>query len=162
MPSYEDYLGSVGIVGFPWPMVNYALADGSLVSISQNTALFSLYGTYYGGNGQTTFALPDLRGRVAVGQGQGEGLSVYELGEETGYETTTLTNANVPPHAHPVSLGGTGTSGLASAANGTSTTAGTSTVLTGIAGEGLPFSNLQPLLAVNYVVTMYGIFPEHQ
>ena len=162
MPSYEDYLGSVGIVGFPWPMVNYALADGSLVSISQNTALFSLYGTYYGGNGQTTFALPDLRGRVAVGQGQGAGLSMYDLGEETGSESTTLTNANVPPHAHPVSLGGTGTSGVAAVANGSSTSAGTAAVYTGAAGEGLPFSNLQPLLALNYVVTMNGIYPERQ
>src|SRR5689334_22706995 len=79
---------------------NWATCDGQILSISQNTALFSILGTTYGGNGQTTFALPDLRGRAPISSGQGPGLTNYSLGESLGSETTTLTISNLPAHNH--------------------------------------------------------------
>ena len=86
----DEFLGTIKLFGFNFAPKGWAFCQGQLMSISQNTALFSLLGTYYGGNGQTTFALPDLRSRVAVGQGQGPGLSQYDMGQQGGMETVTL------------------------------------------------------------------------
>src|SRR3977135_4488699 len=83
----------------------YLLCSGQLLAISQNTALFSLLGTTYGGNGTTNFALPDLRGRVPVGQGQGPGLSNYSLGQVDGVENFALTTGQMPVHTHAITLG---------------------------------------------------------
>lgn len=102
------FIGQIQTFGFSFAPRNYALAQGQILSIAQNTALFSLLGTTYGGNGQTTFAIPDLRGRVAVGQGQGPGLSANSLGQLSGTETTTLLTSNLPAHTHSLS-GVTGT-----------------------------------------------------
>ena len=159
MASYEPYLASIDNLGFNWAIRGWALCDGSYLAINQNTALFALLGTTYGGDGQRTFALPDLRGRVAIGQGMGPGLSQYEIGEQAGTETTTLTLGNLPAHAHPVSLNGTGTGYLAEVSStvGQSGTAAPAT--TGVAGANLPFSTVQPYLTLAPQIALYGVFP---
>jgi microcystin-dependent protein len=151
----------------------YAFCNGQIMSISQNTALFSLLGTTFGGNGTTTFSLPDLQGRVPVGQGQGPGLSNYVLGELAGTESVTLLSSQMPTHTHIVN---------ARAEVGTSTTPANNAVLAGssardklystgvpdatlapqtiaLAGNGLPHENRQPFLAVNFIIAIQGIFP---
>ncbi|RYD68414.1 MAG: phage tail protein [Sphingomonadales bacterium] len=107
------FIGQLLTVGFTFPPRGYAFCQGQIVAIAQNTALFSLLGTTYGGNGQTTFALPDLRGRVTLGQGQGPGLSPYTLGEVAGTETTTLISTQMPIHTHAL----TGVTGTLNAVN---------------------------------------------
>jgi microcystin-dependent protein len=103
----EEYLGTVKAFAFNFAPRGWAFCQGQLISISQNTALFSLLGTTYGGNGQSTFALPDLRGRTIVHPGTGPGLSPVELGEVSGTENVTLTLNNLPAHVHPL-VAGTG------------------------------------------------------
>src|SRR3954468_23228168 len=98
----EPFLGEIRMFGGNFAPRGWAFCNGQILSIAQNTALFSLLGTTYGGNGQTTFGLPDLRGRVAVSAGQGPGLSNYSLGELAGSESVTLTSANMPAHNHSV------------------------------------------------------------
>ena len=144
------------------------------ISIAQNTALFSLLGTTYGGNGQTTFALPDLRGRVPNSAGQGPGLSSYDLGQQAGTESATLTINNMPGHNHPYTI-------PAIASDGTTTEPAANTILgqptqgdlyttgaagvqmpggnTGLTGGSQPFSILQPYLTLNYCIALEGIFP---
>src|SRR6266566_6640808 len=96
----EPFLGQICIFGFNFPPRGWAACNGQILSISQNTALFSLLGTIYGGNGQTTFALPNLQSRVPVHFGQGSGLSPYEIGQSAGEESVTLTVNEIPAHIH--------------------------------------------------------------
>jgi microcystin-dependent protein len=96
----EPYLGQIQAFGFTFAPRGWSFCLGQQISLSQNTALFSLLGTTYGGNGQTTFGLPDLRGRSGIGQGQGPGLSDYQIGQMSGVEATTLTLNNMPIHNH--------------------------------------------------------------
>jgi hypothetical protein len=117
----------------------YLPADGRLMSISENEALFTLLGTTYGGDGQSTFALPDLRGRTPIGIGQGPGLTPRVAGEQLGVETVTLTQNNLPAHTHVLP-----------------TSPVTTTESTGLA---LPYTTMQPSLALNYIVPRQGIFP---
>ena len=98
--STEPFIGEIKIFGFNFAPQNYQLCSGQLLSIAQNTALFSLLGTTYGGDGQTTFALPDLRGRMPIGQGQGPGLPNYVMGQLSGTTSVTLLTANLPAHTH--------------------------------------------------------------
>lgn len=124
----EPFLGEIKMVGFNFAPRGYAMCQGQQMSISQNTALFSLLGTMYGGNGQTTFGLPDYRGRGPVGMGQGPGLSMIVQGEVAGTQSITLLNSNLPPFSLPV----TGTVSVAipaSTADGSSQVPGTSSVL---------------------------------
>jgi microcystin-dependent protein len=165
----EPFLGQIQLFGFGWAPVGWALCNGQLLAISSNTALFSLLGTTYGGNGQTTFALPDLRGRVPVGQGQGPGLSNYDLGEQTGTETVTLNTAEIPAHPHAVAAtmtpaskspnGAVPSNNTASPAYG----AGDGTVMAANmisgGGSGQPHNNLQPLLGACYCIAVEGIYP---
>lgn len=119
----EAFLGTIMPVAFNFAPVGWALCDGQLMSISQNAALFSLLGTQYGGNGTTNFALPDLRGRVAVGQGQGPGMPPVQMGEMAGANYVsltlngaagfTLTTANMPVHSHAATFTGSGATPLA-------------------------------------------------
>ena len=150
----------------------YAFCQGQILSIAQNTALFSLLGTTYGGNGQTTFALPDLRGRVPVGQGQGPGLSNYTLGEVTGVESETLTTGQMPMHNHTFSLlanegdpnakvplnnffsGNTGNF-YNTAQDGTKM----GQQATDIAGQSQPVPVIQPVLCLNYIICTEGLYP---
>jgi microcystin-dependent protein len=123
----EAFIGTIMPVAFNFAPVNWALCNGQILSISQNAALFSLLGTQYGGNGTTNFALPDLRGRVAVGQGQGQGISPVEMGEVSGSNngamtlngagTCTLTTANMPAHSHGATFTGSGATPLAAKLN---------------------------------------------
>lgn len=149
----------------------WAFCDGQVLSIAQNTALFSILGTTYGGNGQTTFALPDLRGRASIGPRQGPGLSSYALGEPGGQETVTLTTTQIPAHNHTLNVNnGVGTttspvnavpavsasrdSEYASTANATM-----ATTAIGNAGGSQPHENRQPYLAINYIIALVGLFP---
>lgn len=96
----EPFIGEIKMVGFNFAPRGFAFTDGQLLQISQNSALFSLLGTTYGGNGRTTFGLPDLRGRVAVHPGNGPGLSFYSLGQRGGLESVTLNTTQIPSHGH--------------------------------------------------------------
>lgn len=111
------YIGSIVAFGFNFPSVGWQLCDGSLLPISNYQPLFTLIGTTYGGDGINTFAVPDLRGRVPIGTGQGPGLSNYVLGQKAGSETVTLTSANLPAHNHGATV--TGGNGPANAFNAT-------------------------------------------
>jgi microcystin-dependent protein len=172
----EQYLGEIRIFGFGFAPQGWASCTGQLLSIQQNTALFSLLGTFYGGNGTQTFGLPDLRGRVPINQGAGPGLSDYSIGEQVGTENNTLTISNLPQHshlAHCSSANGTSTSPIdnywAEGNDGGSAdnSFGYSTTSTGtmnpnaisVTGGGQPFSVLQPLLVMNYCIALTGIFP---
>lgn len=153
----EPFLGEIMIVSFPFAPRGWAFCHGQLLPVSEHEALFALIGTIYGGDGQTTFALPDLRGRVPLSQGQGPGLSSYTLGERSGAESVTLTAAQVPQHAHAlpeVQVRGTGTQAVGATAGGDRGTETTSTV-----GGSQPHPNMPPYLALHYVIALQGIFP---
>lgn len=159
---------------------NWAYCNGQTLPIAQNQALFSLLGTTYGGNGVTTFALPNLQSRTVVGTGQGGGLPNYTLGEIDGSETTTLNANNLPTHVHngnvtlKLQADNTGatdttpdfnypskfTAGFAtSATSGTVMTAPSISATILPAGAGVPVQVLSPYLGMNYVICMYGLFP---
>jgi len=101
----EPYLGELKLIAFNFAPKGWAFCNGQLLPINQNQALFSILGTTYGGNGQTSFALPNLQGRVALGVGQGSGLSNYTLGQQSGLETATLAVDTIPAHTHASSVG---------------------------------------------------------
>ncbi|GAA4042678.1 tail fiber protein [Arthrobacter methylotrophus] len=163
----DPFIGEIRLVGFNFAPTNWALCNGQLLSIQQNIALFSLLGTTYGGNGTTNFALPDLRGRAALHNGQGPGLSNYFIGEVTGSETTTLITSNLPPHTHPGMYASTTettdrpSAGMAPAPGGSygAPDSGVALASTQQAGGGQPFYNLPPSLVLNYVISLVGIFP---
>ena len=170
----EPFLGEIRIFGFNFAPRGWANCSGQILPIAQNTALFSLLGTTYGGNGQTTFALPDLRGRVPNNMGQGPGLSSYSLGQQAGTESTTLTNANLPP-APPTLIkanaeadtgkpGGNFPSSTPPPGNGYATTTDGTTlnagvIMGGLSGNSTPFQILQPYLTLNFCIALEGIFP---
>ena len=169
--AQDRFLGSISLVPYNFAPTGSALCNGQLLLIASNTALFSLVGTYYGGDGITTFALPDLRGRMAVGMGQGPGLSPYTIGQEGGEEQVTLTLNQMPQHSHQAvasaSAGNTVSPSNAywapgprlllysAATNLTPMNAGA----VGVAGGGQPHDNLKPYLTLNYVIWTVGIFP---
>ena len=160
--------------------LGWAICNGDLLSIAQNTALFSLIGTTYGGDGQTTFALPDLRGRIPVSAGQGPGLSNYELGEVTGTESYTILTTQMPAHNHLVLCSGTDGSGTSNSPSGEYPAAGPVDRTSGqpvntrfastanaqmnassvqIAGGSQPVDNIMPTLGLNYIIAVEGIYP---
>jgi microcystin-dependent protein len=170
----ESYLGCIFLFAGNFAPRGFALCQGQIISIAQNTALFSLLGTTYGGNGQTTFALPDLRGRAAVGAGQGPGLPNYALGEVTGSPTVSLTISEMPAHNHLVSASQNADSTNPQACfpgndsrggsplNIYSTTADTTLMNPAAvqpAGGSQPFSVQNPILALNYIICTQGLFP---
>lgn len=168
----EPYIGQVCLFGFNFAPKGWAQCNGQLMSIAQNTALFSLIGTYYGGDGKTTFALPDLRGRVALNQGQGPGLSNYSIGQAAGTETVTLNTTQIPAHNHVGTLhasngavnqeeaGGhlLGESAIYTdgAANQVMNAAA---VTIGNTGGNQSHENRQPFLVLNYCIALVGVFP---
>jgi microcystin-dependent protein len=167
----EPFLGEIRMFGFNFAPVGWALCHGQLLPISENTALFSLLGTTYGGDGMTTFALPNLQSRVPVHQGQGAGLSAYVAGQAGGTETVTLAVTQMPGHTHPVKASSSGAladrpEGRVLARSGShiySHEPDASTVMSakmlGGAGEGEPHDNIQPYLVVNFCIALTGIFP---
>lgn len=170
------YIGAVVLFAGNFAPRGWAFCQGQILSIAQNTALFSILGTTYGGNGQTTFALPDLRGRVPMSQGQGPGLSANSLGEQIGTETVTLIATQMPAHTHAVTINNAvgnnpSASGnyLAQADYGGDPINVYSNALTtpgvmaansvGIAGGSQPHNNMQPTLCMNYIIALEGIYP---
>lgn len=169
----EPFLGQICSFGFQFAPKGWAFCAGQIISIAQNSALFSLLGTTYGGNGVQTFGLPDLRGRVGINQGQGPGLSPYSLGQVAGSENNTLITANLPAHNHLVSCNGTDGNpnaakspvnnfpGYNDASPSYATTANgvMNPMMTSLTGSSIPVNNLQPYLCINFCIAMQGIFP---
>lgn len=164
----EPFLGEIRMFGFEFAPRGWATCNGQLLPINQNDALFSLLGTIYGGNGTSTFALPNLQSSVAIHQGQRAGLSAYVVGQQGGAETVTLTTSEIPGHTHPVEANASaatsekpGGNVLAhakayrTATDGTTMNAG----MIGAAGGGQPHPNIQPYLVVNFCIALVGIFP---
>jgi microcystin-dependent protein len=171
MPS-EPFLGEIFMSGFNFPPRGYGTCSGQLLPIAQNTALFALLGTTFGGNGQTTFALPDLRGRVPMSMGQGPGLTARDLGEMSGTESVTLIPTQMPLHNHALNavteagnvsapgnafLANTGALDKEYRASGTGVAMNAASI--GTAGGNQPHPNMQPYLVLNFYIAMEGIFP---
>lgn len=165
----EPFIGTIMLFSFNFAPRGWAACNGQLMPIAQNSALFSLLGTQYGGDGRTTFALPDLRGRVPMGQGQGPGLSNYTIGQAAGEEQVTLSSAQLPPHTHGVNAAASATSKAPMGNLPAVSTAGSAygptaagTMAAGMvqsAGNGQPHSNLQPYLVGNWCIALQGVFP---
>jgi len=171
----QPFVGEIEIFGFNFAPQGWALCAGQLLPISQNAALFSLLGTQFGGDGKSTFALPNLQGTIPVSQGQGPGLSDYDMGETGGSETVTLNINQIPSHAHNLAASPvagriatpTSSSVLGPTSRGTAeayqtaATAGATmnTSSVGPAGGSLPHNNMMPYLTVNYCIALQGIFP---
>lgn len=183
----EPFLGEIRMVGFSFAPRDWALCEGQLLPISQYNALFSLLGTQFGGDGRTTFGLPDLRGRSPVGQGHGPGLSNITMGEKAGTETVTLNQTQMPSHSHTAEA----SIAVPASSNGTDTTAApaTNTVLgpasnSGRAGSlyatdaanttlkpfnnpvtvqpaggNLPIGTRNPFTGVNFIIALNGLYP---
>lgn len=170
----DPFVAEIRMFGGNFAPTGWATCDGQLLPISQNTALFSLLGTYYGGDGKSTFALPNLQGSSPVGQGQGAGLSSYDLGQQGGSQFVTLLESEMPSHTH--TLRGNFNTGdvndpspqrsLARSSTGFLYQSNTSTSLTGMSGQALsvfgaslPHNNMQPYLTVTFIIAMQGVFP---
>lgn len=166
----EPFLGQIEYYAFNFPPRGWALCDGQILPITQNQALFSLLGTTFGGDGRTTFALPDMRGRVPLHAGTGAGLSTRRLGERSGRETVTLTTAELPSHSHTL-RGTTATgnrplpAGNALADDNPDETYGTDAPNTDMAAGSITVTasgaheNMPPFLVVNCSIALQGLFP---
>ncbi len=164
------YIGEIRLVGFNFAPVGWAACDGQLIPISQNDTLFNLIGTTYGGDGQQTFALPNLQSRVPIHQGQGPGLSNYVIGEAAGVESVTLTSNQIPAHSHPAQAQ-TGSGNQASPNGGVWANSGQGVYaagpaslamknnLVGSAGGSQPHDNMMPFLVINFVISLFGVYP---
>jgi len=176
----DPYVGQISMTGFNFAPVGWALCNGQTLAINQNQALFALIGTTYGGNGVSTFQLPNLQSEVPIHQGTGAGLSTYVIGETGGTENVTLLYNNMPIHNHTVGVStASGTTGspsgnllgvtnggsdrtpaagnldfVTSAANATLAATAVST-----AGGNIPHTNIQPYLTINFIIALVGIFP---
>lgn len=184
----DPFIGEIKMVGFNFAPAGWALCNGAIVSIAQNSALFALLGTTFGGDGVNTFGLPDYRGRGPVGMGQGQGLSAPILqGERAGFESVTLTQGNLPTHTHASTTAGLIASPAASsAAGGERSPAGgilatplagdsfalpaagdvtmaaipvTGTVTILPAGSSQPVGVRNPYMGTNFVIALEGVFP---
>jgi len=175
----DPFVAEIRIFGFNFAPTGWAQCNGQLLPISQNTALFSLLGTFYGGDGKSTFALPDLEGNVPTSSGQGAGLQQWFIGEQQGSDTETLLLSEIPAHTHSFqAINANGTSADPSQAvlgkgfydNGASggaaafyQTAAPNVTMRpdaiGVSGSSLPHNNLMPYLVLNYCIAMQGVFP---
>lgn len=170
----EPYIGEIQLFGFNFPPKGWAFCAGQTIAIAQNTALFSLIGTIYGGNGQTTFMLPNFAGRSGCQAGTGPGLSPRALGETFGANQVTLTSAQIPPHNHQATAfvpPDTGTPRLNGAlsqpgstsnrpfAGGAPNTTFSPNMIAPSQGGGQPHENQQPYLAVNFSIALFGVYP---
>jgi microcystin-dependent protein len=172
----SPFLAEIRIFGFNFPPKGWAFCNGQILPISQNTALFSLLGTTYGGNGQSTFALPDMQGNAPMHQGQGPGLSLYDLGQMGGAENVTLLQSEMPAHPHTLMAFGNPPPSNAGAPDPTATfgrSSGTTVYkqtpfgavgamdFNALAptGGSLPHNNMMPYLTLSFCIAMQGIFP---
>ena len=166
----DQYIGEIRMFGGNFAPSGWALCNGQLLNISQNTALFAIIGTFYGGNGVNTFALPNMQSRVPVHQGQGPGLSPYVIGELGGVENVTLLTQQMPAHGHGLNAVG-GNAGTDQPSNGLlakaaaqvySTAAHNTTMSPSMiapSGGNQPHENIQPYLCVTFIIALVGIFP---
>jgi len=178
----NPFVGEIRVFPFNFAPVGWAMCNGQILPISQNTALFSLLGTQFGGNGTSNFALPNLQGNIPIGFGSGPGLSPYSIGEQGGVASVTLTSLQVPAHTHtlPVSaaatskqatpspsnfLGATGggrSGGVNAYATPALQTANAATMLPGAvanSGGGVAHNNMAPYLVLNFCIALQGVFP---
>ncbi|HLP53912.1 MAG TPA: tail fiber protein [Fluviicola sp.] len=177
----EGTIGEIRMFAATFSPKSWSYCDGSIISIASNTALFSILGTTYGGNGTTTFALPDLRGRIALGAGNSTTGTTYALGQKAGTNTTTLSANNLPAHTHSgsasISIPVYSEAGNSSDPNGMQlasltgmfapSSLGTdsnlapfaASVTDGVSGMGQPLSLMKAALGMNYIICMYGVFP---
>jgi microcystin-dependent protein len=167
----DPFVAEIRIFGFNFAPKGWSLCQGQLLPISQNTALFSLLGTIYGGDGKSTFALPNLQGNAPMFWGQGPGLSYHDLGEESGVENLTLIQTEIPAHSHQVSVvadladsGGTpGPQSYLAVASIPTYSSTTNSVMSpnalSITGGSLPHNNMQPYLTLNFCIALQGVFP---
>ena len=173
----DPFVAEIRIFPFNFAPTGWAFCDGQLLPISQNTALFSLLGTTYGGDGKSTFALPDLQGRAPMQPGQGSGLSLHDLGEESGSETVTLLTSEMPAHAHNVgratdqsansptpvanvwALGGS-VRAVVNLYNPGAATAAMKSDIIQVSGSSFPHNNMQPYLTLNFCIALQGVFPQ--
>lgn len=176
----DQFLAEIRIFPFNFPPTGWAFCNGQIMPISQNTALFALLGTTYGGDGKSTFALPNMLDNAPMQPGQGQGLSVRDLGEMSGVETVTLLTSEIPFHSHTVQAtttnGNTDQPAGAALARGNFSFQGASGAVpmyfngapdTNMAfqalapgGGGLPHNNMQPYLTLNFCIALQGIFPQ--
>lgn len=171
----EPFIGEIRMFGFDFAPRGWMLCQGQLLPIAQNSALFSILGTTFGGDGRTTFGLPDYRGRIPVHVGSG-----IQLGQKDGAETSTVTTANMPAHSHPIAVtpvkaSNTATGNVADPTNAYPSNSGGdfsySAMATDVAaadavgttvtpsGSNMPLSNMMPSLSVNFCIAIYGIYP---
>ena len=168
----EPYVGQLMLVGFNFAPVGWATASGQILPISQNTALFSLLGTIYGGNGTSNFALPNLQGNVAIGFGQGPGLSNYLQGETGGSQTVTLLASQAPSHTHtpmatnrpaqetsPANHAFAETEGISIYSTASSSLTAMSPAAISTQGGSQPHNNMMPFLGMYWIIAMQGVFP---
>ncbi|PCK02252.1 MAG: phage tail protein [Alteromonadaceae bacterium] len=172
----EPFVAEIRMFAGNFAPRGWAFCDGQLLAVSQNDALFSLLGTIYGGDGRTTFGLPDMRGRVSIHQGSGPSLSPRRLGAKAGSEKVTLTTNQLASHSHdfnastsaadselPVGrvLADTTASGITYLLNATPNQS-LNSVSIGATGGAQPHTNLQPTLCINYIIALFGIYPSRQ
>ncbi|MEZ4778780.1 MAG: tail fiber protein [Flavobacteriaceae bacterium] len=176
----EPFIGQIQPFGFNFAPQGWALCNGQLLSIAQNSALFSLLGTTYGGDGQTTFALPDLRGRIPLHFGSGPGLPTYQMGQRAGSYQITLNTSNLPTHNHGLVVSSGNASQTAATAGASIATPGTlsgrtftatngfntstpDTVLNAASiannGGNQAFNSMNPYIVINWCIAIFGIFP---
>jgi len=169
----NQFVGEIKIFAGNFAPKGWAFCNGQLLALSQNTALFSLLGTFYGGDGKSNFALPNLQGSAPVHQGQGNGLSEYFLGQQGGSQFVTLLQSEMPAHTHTVQANSAGGGQISPVNNVWSSLAGRtppplyasatntqmSPMATAIAGSSLPHNNMCPYLALNFIIAMQGVFP---
>lgn len=171
--AQDGFIGEIRMFAGTFAPRNWAFCDGSLIPIAENTALFSILGTTYGGDGQTTFALPDLRGRMPISPGTGPGLTNRSLGEMGGEEAHLLTVSEIPSHSHPYSQYADSTVGSSdkpagriparNAAGipqyGSTPNATTGLVVVGNTGSSQPHNNMPPYTSIYFIICAYGIYP---
>ena len=176
----QPYVGQVIMFGGTFAPAGWMTCSGQLLPISEYETLFNLIGTTYGGDGQSTFGLPDLQGRVPIHNGQGNGLSAYVIGQKAGTETVTLTTQQIPSHNHLIGIPSSGAnqsvpSSATILANETTNAPGTGNAYTYAAGGGpqtamvgssiasaggsQPHNNIQPVIAVTYCISLFGVYP---
>jgi microcystin-dependent protein len=170
----DPFVAEIRVVGFNFAPKGWAQCNGQLLPLSQNTALFSLLGTFYGGNGKSNFALPNIEGSVVLGQGQGTGLSEYFLGETGGEQTVTLLQSEMPLHGHTLKGSiddaqfqapqpdrelATSNPGFAYQSNSSSNLNLMNVQELGVSGSSFPHNNIQPVLVLNFIIAMQGVFP---
>jgi len=171
----QPYVGEIRMFAGNFAPAGWMFCEGQLLPISENETLFQLIGTTYGGDGVSTFGLPDLRGRVVIGQGSGPGLPTYVEGQISGTETVSLTTSQMASHTHFLNVGTNATVAAPAsnlflnqltaggAAQQVYSDAAPNAVMAGgtigTAGNGIPIDIIQPILAVSYIISLYGIFP---